>query len=83
MTWVLDQSAVGNLVNTATVSRVEAEFDIGDNTVSSTISATPLADLELKRTDLWGSNSITMSTKTIRLSVSLGSRTTGTRMRQT
>ena len=53
---VLDQSAVGNLVNTATVSRAKAEFDIGDNTVSSTISATPLADLELKRTDLLGSN---------------------------
>ena len=57
MTLVLDQSAEGNLVNTATVSRAEAEFDISDNTVSSTISATPLADLELKRTDLWGSNS--------------------------
>ena len=57
MTLVLDQSAEGNLVNTATVSRAEAEFDIGDNTVSSTISATPLADLELKRTDLLGSNS--------------------------
>ena len=44
-------------MNTATVSRAEAEFDISDNTVSSTISATPLADLELKRTDLLGSNS--------------------------
>ena len=57
MTLVLDQSAEGNLVNTATVSRAEAEFDISDNIVSSTISATPLADLELKRTDLLGSNS--------------------------
>ena len=57
MTLVLDQSAGGNLVNTATVSRAEAEFDISDNTVSSTIPATPLADLELKRTDLLGSNS--------------------------
>ena len=57
MTLVLDQSAGGNLVNTATVSRAEAEFDNSDNTVSSTISATPLADLELKRTDLLGSNS--------------------------
>lgn len=49
MTLVLDQSAVGNLVNTATDSRAEAEFDISDNTVSSTISVTPLADLELMR----------------------------------
>ena len=57
MTLVLDRSAEGNLVNTATVSRAEAEFDISDNIVSSTISATPLADLELKRTDLLGSNS--------------------------
>ena len=44
-------------MNTATVSRAEAEFDNSDNTVSSTISATPLADLELRRTDLLGSNS--------------------------
>ena len=57
MTLVLDQSAGGNLVNTATVSRAEAEFDISDNTVSSTISAKPLADLVLKRTDLLGPNS--------------------------
>ena len=57
VTLVLDPSALGNLVNTATVSRAEAEFDKSNNTVSSTISVTPLADLELKRTDLLGSNS--------------------------
>lgn len=49
VTLVLDPSALGNLVNTATVSGAEAEFDTNDNTVSSTISVTPLADLELMR----------------------------------
>ena len=44
-------------MNTATVSGAEAKFDTSDNTVSSTISVTPLAGLELKRTDLLGSNS--------------------------
>ena len=44
-------------MNTATVSGAEAEFDKSNNTVSSTIPVTPLADLELKRTDLLGSNS--------------------------
>ena len=57
MTLVLDPSALGNLVNTATVSGAEAKFDRSDNTVSSTISVTPSADLELKRTDLLESNS--------------------------
>jgi uncharacterized repeat protein (TIGR01451 family) len=57
VTLVLDPSAVGNLVNAATVSGAEAEFDKSNNTVSSTIPVTPLADLELKRTDLLGSNS--------------------------
>ena len=49
VTLVLDPSALGNLVNTATVSGAETEFDTNDNTVSSTISVTPLADLELMR----------------------------------
>ena len=49
VTLVLDPSALGNLVNTATVSGAETEFDTNDNTVSSTITVTPLADLELMR----------------------------------
>ena len=83
MTLVLDQSAGGNLVNTATVSGAEAELDTSDNTVSSTISVTPLADLELKRTDLLESNPMILNTKTTRSSASLRSQTTNPRMRQT
>ena len=83
MTLVLDPSALWNLVNTATVSGVESAFDTSDNTVSSTISVTPLADLELKRIDLLESNPIILNTKMTRLSASLRSQTMGPRMGQT
>ena len=83
MTLVLDPSALWNLVNTATVSGVEGAFDTSDNTVSSTISVTPLADLELKRIDLLESNPIILNTKMTRLSASLRSQTMGPRMGQT
>ncbi|MCH7736650.1 MAG: DUF11 domain-containing protein [Chloroflexi bacterium] len=57
ITLAIDPSALGDLVNTITVSGAEADFDSSGNSVSATISITAIADLSLQRTDFLGPES--------------------------
>jgi uncharacterized repeat protein (TIGR01451 family) len=57
LTLVIGTSVTGDLVNIAKVAGEQADFESENNSISSTLSITPLADLSLTRTDCLGSKS--------------------------
>ena len=57
LTFAIDPSALGALMNTLTVAGAEADFYSSRNSVSANISITAIADLSLKRIDFVGPRS--------------------------